>query len=370
MISSKQSVEKMQAYVNASHSVALNQNARFIKLDSNEATVSPAPSVVAALMNFIQTGPLNWYPDVESSKLIAKLASYTGLPQNFIQTFNGSDNALETICKTYLEKGDEVVLCMPTYDHFRVYAESCDATLVRVYGPSAFEPKTEKILQAVTPRTKIIYIVNPNNPTGMMYSQEDIRTILTQAPHVLLIVDEAYFEFSGETVASLALEYPHLLVTRSFSKAFGLAGLRCGYVLTSPENLSSINKVRVGKNINSLAQVAASAALDDLDYMERYVNEVKIAKDWLAQKMSSYGLSVVKTPANFILVTVSRPKDVVSFLQEQNVFVRDRSNVHQLDGMVRITIGHPLLMERFWKIFEKIPQEFLLTSQPLVQSGC
>lgn len=363
-ITPKQVVLQLQPYINGKHtSDVFEEGVRAIKLDSNESTLSPSPRVLATLTEFIQKSALNWYPDIGSTKLINKLADYTGCPKEYIQTFNGSDNALETICRTFLEPKNEVILCMPTYDHFRVYAQSCDAKLIPVFGSTPFLPKTEKILEAITSQTKIIYIVNPNNPTGILYSQKDITRILSEAPHVLLIVDEAYFEFCQMTMASLVHKHPNLIITRSFSKAFGLAGLRCGYVLTHPKNLGSINKIRIGKNINTLAQIAACAALDDLDYMERYVSEVNAAKKWIVEKLRKEGLKVIVTPANYILIEVSQPQKVLDHLEEQMVFIRDRSFLPQLNGFIRITIGHQLLMERFWKIFKKIPSSYLVSKE-------
>lgn len=360
MIKPKKSVQQLTPYVNGKHSnLVFEQGPKVIKLDSNEASVAPSPRVIGALAEFVQRSSLNWYPDISSTDLIQRLADYTGLPVDHIQTFNGSDNALETICRTFLDAGDEVVLCMPTYDHFRLYAESCDATLVPVFGPSPFLSKVGPLLDAVTEKTKIIYLVNPNNPTGLLYTEREVRSILEGAKNALVIVDEAYFEFCGTSMAHLTQSYANLIVTRSFSKAFGLAGLRCGYVLTDPQNLTALNKVRVGKNINTLAQVAASAALDDLESIERYVNEVKVARSWLASKLTGLGLKVVETPANYLLLQVADPKGVIACLEEKNIFIRDRSFVPQLKGFVRITIGHQLLMERFWKAFQLIPMNLL-----------
>ncbi|MBI4411556.1 MAG: histidinol-phosphate transaminase [Deltaproteobacteria bacterium] len=363
MIKPKKSVQQLKPYINGSHSRAIHENhAKIIKLDSNESSVTPSPRVLTTLVQFIQNAPLNWYPDIDSTILVEKLAEYTGLPADFIQTFNGSDNALETICRTFIEPGDEVILCMPTYDHFRVYAESCDARIVPVCGDSPFDSDIPRLLNAVTGRTKMIYMVSPNNPTGLLFSADEIEQILLKTKDVLVIVDEAYFEFCGITAAPLTQKFANLVVTRSFSKAFGLAGLRCGYILTQPDNISSINKIRIGKNINSVAQAAAAAALDDLEYMESYVAEVKEAKTWLVSKLRKKGLTVRDTPANYILLEVAKPQEVQNFLEEQNVFVRDRSFMPQLTGSIRITIGNRLLMERFWKVFEKIPSSCFFTN--------
>ena len=154
MIQPKRSVANMAPYVNGNHTSHLfEMRARVMKLDSNESTVDPSPRVVSALAEFIHQSPLNWYPDIESVKLREALSEYTSAPIDCIQTFNGSDNALETICRTYLQKGDEVVLCMPAYDHFPLYAESCDATLVPVFGETPFASKPKELVNAVTPRT-------------------------------------------------------------------------------------------------------------------------------------------------------------------------------------------------------------------------
>lgn len=365
MVSPKKSVAELNPYINGRHSnEVFEHSTRTMKLDSNESSVSPSPRVIAALTEFLQKSPLNWYPDVNSTELIKKLSLYTELPEEYIQTFNGSDHALETICRTFLEPDNEVIMCMPTYDHFRVYAQSCDAKIVSVFGKSPFIPKKEKLLQSLTDKTKIIYLVNPNNPTGMMYTREDVHTLLNAAPRAIVLVDEAYFEFCGYTMAKLVNDYNNLVITRSFSKAFGLAGLRCGYILSQSNNLESINKIRIGKNINSLAQKAACAALDDLEYMNRYVSEVQTAKQWLLEKLKEKGLSVVDTPANYILVEVSDPQNVQDYLEQNKIYIRDRSILPQLEGYIRISIGHMLLMERFWKIFQQIPSEYLIAHQP------
>jgi histidinol-phosphate aminotransferase len=332
-----------------------------LKLDSNEATVSPSPRVTAAIVNYIQNGPLNWYPDVESEELCDRLASYVQIPKEYILTFNGSDHALETIARTFLSVDDEVIWFVPTYDHFRIYAESCDAKIVGI-NEDVPGILVEKIIAYHTAATRMVYLVNPNNPTGRMTARAEIVAALTQFPQIVFVVDEAYFEFCRETVADLVIDHSNLIVTRSFSKAFGLAGLRCGYLIAHPDTCAPIAKIRIGKNINAVAQVAACAALDDLDSMERYVFEVNAAKTWMAGKLRSLGLVVRETPANYILIRVAEPAKVLDFLEEQNIYIRDRSSIPLLRGFMRLTIGHLHLMERVWRIFSQIPQEFLFTS--------
>lgn len=366
----KQSILDLSPYINGNHSSEVFGNPLSVmKLDSNESSLAPSPLVIGRLTEFIQKSPLNWYPDIHSEKLVEALAHYTGLSMDHIQTYNGSDNALETICRTFLGPQDEVVMPGPTYDHFRVYALTCDATLRFVKGPNAFVTATHQILKAITPRTRIIYIVNPNNPTGVLYSKSQIREILKAAPRAIVVVDEAYFEFCKVTMAGLVREFDNLIVTRSFSKAFGLAGLRLGYVLTAPANIAHLDKVRIGKNINSLAQVAALAALEDTSYMERYVEEVHASGKWLAARFRELGVKIIETPANYLLAKVVNPSAMIEFLEEHHVFIRDRSSVQQMNGFVRITLAHSLLMKRFWSVIEKMPLDYLVktarkTAQP------
>ncbi len=351
-------------YQNGNHSQKLfDLGQRVIKLDSNESTITPSPRVVLALNEFIQGSFINWYPDVSSFDLIQKLSQYTNLAPEFLQTFNGSDHALETICHTFINPGDVVSIVSPSYDHFRLYAESNAALINYVYNPVTFESNIAYLTTHIPVESKIIYLVNPNNPTGVQYTQEEIENLLVKFPATLVIIDEAYFEFSKQTVISLVKKYANLIVTRSFSKAFGLAGLRMGYIACSSQIMAEINKIRVGKHVNSLAQVAATAALEDINFIERYIAEIATSKEWILNKLLSLGIETINTPANFILIKVAQPEALVSFLAEQNIFIRNRNHIKGLEGFVRISIGHQLLMERFWRAFKEIPQELLVDKQ-------
>jgi len=369
MIKPKLSLTKIAPYQNGNHSQKLfDLGQRVVKLDSNESTVTPSPRVVLALNDFIQSSFINWYPDVNSSDLIDKLVNYTTLKGDYLQTFNGSDHALETICHTYINPGDLVSIIAPSYDHFRLYAESNGARLEFIYTPDPFLADDAYLLNNIPTESKIIYLVNPNNPTGVLYTESAIRQLLLTFKSSLIIVDEAYFEFAKKTVIKLVEEFSNLIVTRSFSKAFGLAGLRMGYIACSPKLMSAINKIRVGKHVNSLAQIAATASLEDIEFIERYIAEIATAKEWILNKMDSLGIPTVSTPANFILIKVGNPDALVSYLADQNIFVRNRNSVKGLEGYIRISIGHQLLMERFWRAFREAPVELINSQQRLLKA--
>jgi histidinol-phosphate aminotransferase len=330
------------------------------KLDWNESTQKPSQVVTDAVIESIHKGSLQWYPDVNSFALISDLAKYCSLPEEYIQTFPGSDASLEYACRTFLDHGDQVLMAGPTYDNFRIYAESCGAAVNTHLGPSPFEPDAQGLINSITEKTKIVYIVSPNNPTGTVYSERDVKSIAEAAPESLVILDEAYYEFCGLTHAALVRDYPNLLISRSFSKAFGLAALRCGYVLTDPQNIGFLNRIRVGKNLSVPAQAGAIAALADFQTIEEYVQTVRANMDIVALMLGSLGIEVVTTPANFIMVKVNRPEEVIRYLNASNIYVRNRSAMPQLAGFIRITIGDDTATERVCKAFRDMPAEYYL----------
>lgn len=333
------------------------------KLDWNESTIAPPQEIIDAIVAEINRGILHWYPDVNSERLIEALSKYTGLNSSCIQTFSGSDAALEYVCRTFLDADDEALIVGPTYDNFRIYAESVGARTFMSLGESPFASDMDSIIAAITPRTKLIYIVSPNNPTGVIYTEHDIRHILESAPNALLVLDEAYFEFCNSTCVQLVMSYPNLLIARSFSKAFGLASIRCGYLLSDPMNIGYINRIRVGKNLTAVAQAGALAALNNPKYMYDYVQTVKENSAFLTTKLRDLGLTVHATPANFVMVKVAKPTEVCAFLANENIYVRNRTHLPQLDGYIRITVGTDKFSRRILDAFSRIPREQLADNQ-------
>jgi histidinol-phosphate aminotransferase len=335
-----------------------NQNPLFmadgeapLKLDWNESTVPPSPKVIEALKSALISGKLNWYPDVEATELRRRLADYTGLAAEHISCFGGSDMALEYIARTYLEPGCCALLSAPTYDNFRVYAQSTGATVIQVTYNNPFHPSARTLLNSISAKTRLVYICNPNNPTGAMLSEREIIKLLEHAPQQMFVVDEAYFEFCNQSVANLVASHTNLIVVRSFSKAFGLAALRIGYILSDPGNLEYIHRIKVGKNVNSLAQVAAAAALEDLEYTEEYIRQISKSKQMLAERLHELGCDFHITAANFFLIRFRDPKAAITTLENHKIFVRDRSALPQMEGFVRITIGTPEQTERLMGVF-------------------
>lgn len=330
------------------------------KLDWNESTIPPSPTVIAAINRFLSNSHhLNWYPDLYSRRLLVALGEYVGISPDHLLVTNGSDDALELVCKTYLDPDDQVVVPSPTYTHFLVFAGARGAQILNVYAENPFVHNLDGILRAIHYTTKLVYLVNPNNPTGLMYSEEDVRTLLTAAPNALVIVDEAYYEFAGKSVAHLVQEYTNLVVTRTFSKSFGIAGLRIGYAIGAPELIEDLKRVFNPKSVNVLGQVAAEAALGDKDYLKAYVDEVTDAKVQMVNYFRRRGLQCRTTPANYVLLRIHDPRRFCALLEHEGVYIRDRSSMRQMQHYVRISVGTIAqteeILNRIGRVLDKMP---------------
>lgn len=332
---------------------------RVAKLDWNESVHPPSPAVRSALADCVLHTELNWYPDVDAVALRTALEEYTGVGMEWIRAFGGSDAALEYVARAFLNPGDTVLWVPPTYDNVRVYVESCGGRLKAARPKSIWRGDPRAISDAVTRDVRLVYLVNPNNPTGALYTLEQIDDLLRAHPNVAFLIDEAYFEFCGVTAAPFLHAHRNLMIARSFSKAFGLAGLRIGYLMSHPDNLDWIDRIRVGKNTTLLAQVAAIAALGDRGHLLRVIEETRTTMSELAARLEKMGLEVRTTPANFLLVRVHDPDMVTRALANHLIFVRNRNHEPALEGWLRVTVGTPALIERVAGAFSALPPALL-----------
>ena len=330
--------------VSSLQSIACNRRLTHYKLDWNESTIEPAPGVLEALRHFLDSNSmLHWYPDCRHEELYRKLAEYTGCRIGQLLVTNGSDDALALVCQTYLDPGDEVVAPFPTYKHFLQFAELTGASLRLVRKDDPFSVSLRDVEAAIDDRTKIVYLANPNNPTGILHEPADIFRLAARHLRVLFLIDEAYYEFSGCSCAMMTGSIPNLVVTRSFSKCFGLAGLRIGYLAAPEEIVEDLLRVHNPKSINKMAQIAALAALEDLDYYGGYVREVKRAAIMTQRFCRERAIPCRLSHANFVLIGLKNPSLIAERLREAGVHVRDRSS--QLPGMIRLTLGTSEQME-------------------------
>lgn len=310
------------------------------KLDWNEASVPPSPRVYQAIVSFLSnSNHLNWYPELGSRSLANSLSDYTGVPADQILITNGSDDALDLVCKTFVGHGDRVLVPVPTYTHFLVYAQTRGAQICDFFSRNIFDADIDRLeAQVRSEHFKLVYLVSPNNPTGVVYTREEVARLLRAAPTTLFIVDEAYHEFYGETVIDLVESYENLVVTRTFSKCFGIAGLRIGYLCTSDSVMRELARPFNPKSVNRLGQVAAQACLEDLPYYRWYIEEVQRARDFLVRELNARGLRTYATPANFILVEIQEPTRFCALMADEGVHIRDRSDLPRLPNFVRMTL--------------------------------
>ncbi len=323
------------------------------KLDWNEATILPSPKVLEAMSNYLSgMNHLNWYPEIMSSSLKEKLSKYTDIPAKNIIVTNGSDDALELINKVFLNEKERVIVPVPTYTHFLIYCGQRNAEVAKISSPDVLKTNLDGILKAITPNTKLIYIVNPNNPTGVMYNESQIRTLLEYAPHAIVIVDEAYYEFAGYSMAKLVKEYNNIVVTRTFSKSFGLAAQRIGYMMAPDNIIHHCLKIFNPKSVNRLGQLAAEAALDDIEHLDSYVKSVTESKHILKKYFLTKNIDFKTTPANYVLIHHPMVKKLIELLQEEGVYVRDRSD--QMEGYMRMSVGTIEQTGKVIKIFDRV----------------
>lgn len=312
-------------------------NRMSVRLDFNENTIGCSPTVIAAIQS-LTAEELTRYP--ERGPVEALAAQHLGLEPEQVILTNGVDEAIHILCQAFLDAGDELILPVPTYTMYEIYASSTDAQVVHIQADADFAFPFDRLVAAITPRTKIIAIANPNSPTGSVCTREQILQIVQVAPQAVVLVDEAYFHFYGETVMDLVGKVPNLIVARTFSKAYGLASLRIGLLAGAEGLLHWPRRVLSPYSVNSLALAALTAALQDRANLDCYVAEIKEARAQFLKDLGRIGLQFWPTEANFVLVKIgSAHKEFCAAMREWGILMRDRSADPGCDGLVRITIG-------------------------------
>lgn len=308
-----------------------------LRLDFNENTLACSPKVKNVLGR-ISAGSLTRYP--ERAPVEAVVARHLGLVPEQVALTNGVDEAIHVLFETFLESGNELLLPVPTYTMYEVYASATDASVVKVQAANDLQFPYERLVEAINPRTKVIAIANPNSPSGSVATREQILAMARKAPQAVVLVDEAYFHFFGETVADLIGTIPNLMLARTFSKAYGLAGLRLGLLAGPLDLMRWVRRVLSPYSVNSLALACLPAALEDEDYLSWYVNETKTARREFEAELDRTGLRWWPSKANFILVEIGLAHRLFTEkMRAGGVLVRDRSSDPGCDGRVRITIG-------------------------------
>jgi histidinol-phosphate aminotransferase len=308
-----------------------------LRLDFNENTVACSPKV-RDLLGRISAGSLTRYP--ERAPVEAIVAQHLGLAPAQVALTNGVDEAIHVLFEAFLEAGDELLLPVPTYTMYEVYSSATDARVVAVQAADDLQFPFERLLAAITPRTKIIAIANPNSPAGSVATRSQLVEIAQRAPHAVVLVDEAYFHFHNETVIDLLGVVPNLMLARTFSKAYGLAGLRLGLLAGPVELMRWVRRVLSPYSVNSLALACLPPALEDTAYLDWYVSEVLAARGEFEAAIDAAQVRRWPSHANFVLVEIGvQHTEFTRLMSAKGVLVRDRSSDPGCDGRVRITIG-------------------------------
>ena len=308
-----------------------------LRLDFNENTLACSPKV-REVLGRISAGELTRYPEREPVE--ALVADHLRLASEQVVLTNGVDEAIHVLFETFLDAGDELLLPVPTYTMYEVYASATDARIVAVQSAADLQFPLKRLLAAIGPHTKIIAVANPNSPAGSVATRAQLTELARRAPQAVVLVDEAYFHFHAETVIDLIGGIPNLIVARTFSKAYGLAGLRLGLLAGPVDLMRWVRRVLSPYSVNSLALSCLPPALEDAAYLEWYVSEVLAARADFEDVLDKERIRRWPSHANFVLANIG-PKhaEFVRHMRAAGVLVRDRSNDPGCDGCVRITIG-------------------------------
>ncbi len=331
-----------------------------IKLASNENPLGPSPKAVEAIQGAIFK--LNRYPDGSGFYLRKKLAEKYAIPFDGILPGNGSNEIIELVIRAFMTPGDEVMMPAPSFLLYRLVVQWMGGKPVSV-PLKGLDIDLQKMAEAVTPRTKVIFLTNPNNPTGTVIAKSDFDRFLSEIPpQTVVVLDEAYIEFNRDPSTPKGFDYldregPHVIVLKTFSKAYGLAGLRIGYGVMAPSIATYLNRVRQPFNTGSLSQAAALAALDDDQFLSRTQEATWNGLQYLYGEVEKMGLRYVPSQANFFLIEVPcEAKRVFEAMLCRGVIIRSMAS-YGMDRHIRINAGLPEENERFVRTLGQVLAE-------------
>jgi histidinol-phosphate aminotransferase len=336
MLKARKCVREMREYHSPLSSPEID-----LRLDMNESTTGCSPRVLAKL-NSMDARTLAKYPRREDGeKLVAE--SLGVAPAQLLLT-NGADEAIDLLCRGYLEPGDEIVIVVPTFAMYEVFAQMEDARVVRVPTGPEFSFPTQDVLAALNSKTRIVVICNPNNPTGVAVARADMLKIIQAAPDAAILLDEAYFDFYGQTLIDQIGKLSNLFIARTFSKAYGLAGLRLGVMIGDQEQMSVLRRMASPFNVNAFAAECLAEALADRQFVANYVSQIIASREWLRRELEQLQFKCWPSEGNFILCRLGEDKKaILEAMQARSISLRNRPDC---EGCVRITIGTQPEMER------------------------
>ena len=336
MLKPRTSIASMDPY----HSPILSRAGLCLDLNENMAGCSPR---VLARLRALTATEVSRYPRREDGERL--VASHLGIAAEQVLLTNGIDDALALLFSAYLGAGDELLFADPTFVMYPMLGQACGAQIVRLPPREDLALPVTEFLKHISPRTRVIAIANPNNPTGLAAARADLLRIVESFPDAAVLIDEAYFEFCGETLMGDLPRHPNLFIARTFSKAYGLAGLRLGVLAGGAEQIGYIRRFCPPFNVNAAALACLEAALADQSFARDSVEQAKRGCRQIERLCQELGLRFWPSSTNFVLVRVSASAAFVEAMQRRGVVVRDMSANPGCEGCVRITAGTSEQME-------------------------
>lgn len=331
MLEPRSEIKNIESYQVASYYQSWD-----MKLDANENYIGPSTNVLKAIKE-ISPEKICLYPCY--GKIYDRLAQIYALDkENFVLT-NGADEALSAIINTYVNKNGNVLSVTPSFTMPKLYTKLIGANYIEIPYKDKWIYPIEDVLTKINDNINALIITTPNNPTGEIVSEEFIRKILDKATNIPVIIDETYSNFCAISNIKLINEYDNVIIVKSFSKDYALAGLRLGYIVSNSQNVQYIKKVLSPYNVNAIAIEAAIAALDDSQYIQSVVNEITLTREFLSDELTKAGFLVYPSNSNFILVDFGLHKSLIlNMLKENKIIVKDYSNNELLKTCLRITL--------------------------------
>ena len=347
MLKARKCVREMREYHSPLCGPAID-----LRLDMNESTTGCSPRVLARIRS-LDAKLLALYPNRDAGE--ERVAKFLGVKPEELLLTNGADEGIDLLCRAYLDCDDELIIIVPAFAMYEIFAQTTGAKVVRVPTGPDFSFPLEQVLRAITPRTRLIVITNPNNPTGVAVSRADILKVLQAGPDAAVLLDEAYFDFYGETLMDQIGKIPNLFIARTFSKAYGLAGIRLGVLAGATEQMSVLRRMISPFNINAFAVECLAEALDDWQFVQSYVKQVCSTREWLRRELQQMGFKCWPSHTNFLLANFGKLRpEILHSMSEKGIALRNRPDC---EGCIRISIGTQQEMERVVAALKEIVSE-------------
>ena len=341
-------IEQLKPYQITSQDPWLfNDKQNIEKLDWNEGSYVPN-FLKKEIKNLLGKDYIfNWYSDYTSYDLHKVLSDYLNISINNILSFPGSDTALETICRCYIEPEDKVLIPIPTYENFSVFAESCGAEIIYYNVKKPYSFKINELSESIEKfKPKVIYLSTPNNPCGYIINPDEINDLCSKYQDILFICDHAYIEFCLEyDCTKLTKKNSNLIIVRTFSKALSLAGIRLGYVVSNNNNLQLLSKIRNGKNISMMSQLIGIYVIKNIDKYNNWIEEIKSNREFTYNTLTTMGLKTYISSGNFLLFEIKGAKYFLGHLKKEQIYIRDK--ISTTNGGIRVTITSKSACNKF-----------------------